>query len=72
MHFIFRLINLARPEPEMVQIKGRNQFVGNWPADLAEKRRQAVAWLGRRYVNHPEYDVRLRGGLKFRIEEGQP
>lgn len=72
MHFIFKLINLMQVEPEMVQIKGRNQFVGKWPADLAEKRRQAIAWLGRRYVNHPEYNEKLRGGFRLRIEEGQP
>lgn len=72
MKTLFRLIAVIKDDLTMVQIKGRNQFVGKWPADLIEKRQQALVWMGRRYIRHPEYDPTLRGGFKTQIVEGQP
>lgn len=73
MHFIFRLKNLiGTQDAPLLQIKGAGVFKGSWPEDLIAKREHAIKWLGRRYVNHPEYDPRLRGGLRFHFEEGKP
>ncbi len=72
MQVLFKMWAVIKDDLSMVQIKGRNQFVGKWPAELVEKRKEAVQWMGRRYINHPQYNPDLRGGFKVQIVEGQP